>query len=584
MTNEAIDAVSSVIELFDDDDDAGGIRESEQIVERRTSDPSEERKQNFLLRLAELNDPQTCTGNKKESFQSVADLTVSIASSLRNGWESLIRDKKSGNLNENAAQLSLIADDVSMDVKDLFREVRTGITAASVCYKNFGCFSNCPPFDNSLGFLPENPANTKTKFLLYTRKNKKRPLRLRYDRQNTVNRTRFRELFNPNLDTKIIIHGFKESRHKPWVKDVTREMLRKENVNVIVVDWSRGARGKNYFRAVANTRIVGAETAWIMQLIESYMRVRPSTFHLIGFSLGAHVAGTAGELTPGLSRITGLDPAGPMFEEEAARVRLDAGDAQLVEILHFNGGNMFLGFLGIQAQQGDIDFYINGGSVQPGCNPPAEEAVKSFATGKFDEIFDRASCSHERGHDFFVEFVKNRQNGCKFTAFSCRNYNLFRNGKCLSAAKMIDTQRIGEARVRGAAYMETSPMKPYCVHMNKISLAFQKGSPLPNGVIRITFGQDNVSVVLRHRISGRSHGRNDAAGFTMQKLFNTPTSPDGPLRLTYNARSSARRHEPLVLEHVYVKDGFTQSRLQSCRQKFIRSGESKTIHIGATCD
>ena len=59
--------------------------------------------------------------------------------------------------------------------------------------------------------------------------------------------------------------------------------------------------------------------------------------HLIGHSLGSHVAGYAGKNVTALGRITGLDPAGPYFEWMPAFVRLDSADAQFVDAIHTNG-------------------------------------------------------------------------------------------------------------------------------------------------------------------------------------------------------------------------------------------------------
>ena len=60
----------------------------------------------------------------------------------------------------------------------------------------------------------------------------------------------------------------------------------------------------------------------------------PSSFHLIGFSLGAHVAGFAGERVQGLGRITGLDPAGPNYLYTSPAARLDPTDAKIVDVYH----------------------------------------------------------------------------------------------------------------------------------------------------------------------------------------------------------------------------------------------------------
>jgi len=63
-------------------------------------------------------------------------------------------------------------------------------------------------------------------------------------------------------------------------------------------------------------------------------------FHLIGFSLGAHVAGFAGKKVQEsgkqlkVGRITGLDPASPGFDFDSPDVRLDKADAKFVDVIH----------------------------------------------------------------------------------------------------------------------------------------------------------------------------------------------------------------------------------------------------------
>lgn len=64
--------------------------------------------------------------------------------------------------------------------------------------------------------------------------------------------------------------------------------------------------------------------------------------------------------------MTGLDPAGPLFEFTEPPVRIDKSDATFVDILHTNGG-IDNGFLGMNRAVGHADFYPNGGRQQPGC-------------------------------------------------------------------------------------------------------------------------------------------------------------------------------------------------------------------------
>lgn len=105
--------------------------------------------------------------------------------------------------------------------------------------------------------------------------------------------------------------------------------LNREDVNVISVDWMHGAKGA-YIQSVANTRLVGAIVARFVQIIQVIITNPPillvllslinliiitqETFpggypsariHIIGHSLGAHIAGYAGQSIPNLGRITG---------------------------------------------------------------------------------------------------------------------------------------------------------------------------------------------------------------------------------------------------------------------------------------
>ena len=64
-----------------------------------------------------------------------------------------------------------------------------------------------------------------------------------------------------------------------------------------------------------------------------------------------------------------MDPAGPVFDVEpefAPKMRLYPGDAQFVDVIHTNGWDWIE--LGIGQKSGDVDFYVNGGGDQPGCD------------------------------------------------------------------------------------------------------------------------------------------------------------------------------------------------------------------------
>ena len=92
-------------------------------------------------------------------------------------------------------------------------------------------------------------------------------------------------------------------------------LLNRTDSNVILVDWSRGARDGGslleFPQASGNAQLVGAQTAELIKfLISNAPGSSGSTdlgkrFYIVGFSLGAHVAGYAGNGGISLGRITG---------------------------------------------------------------------------------------------------------------------------------------------------------------------------------------------------------------------------------------------------------------------------------------
>lgn len=110
---------------------------------------------------------------------------------------------------------------------------------------------------------------------------------------------------------------------------------------------------------------VGSALAVLIDQLVTEHSLQLSKLIVIGHSLGAHIAGIAGQqVTAGkLPIIVGLDPAFPLFTRNNATNRLSADDAEYVQVIHTNGGR-----LSISYPVGDADFYVNWGNDQPGCS------------------------------------------------------------------------------------------------------------------------------------------------------------------------------------------------------------------------
>lgn len=281
--------------------------------------------------------------------------------------------------------------------------------ADHVCYPELGCFSLLEPWISSKRPLPRMnaPEDVQTQFLLYTRNATEQPWPL-IAANDTVSNTR---ALLRDVKTFYVVHGFNDKYSAAWVQDMKDALLERVNSNVILVDWAPGAQAsRNYLQAASNTRIVGAELARMVELLDDVIPL--NTVHVVGHSLGAHAAGYAGKQLGGrLGRITALDAAQPAFEDQAAEVRVAPGDARFVDVLHTNGVPFIptLG-LGVMHPIGDVDFYLNGGTVQPGCfvpKLPPVQSIMDLAAIPVSVLGDMLSCSHRRAIEYFIETVRN---------------------------------------------------------------------------------------------------------------------------------------------------------------------------------
>lgn len=139
------------------------------------------------------------------------------------------------------------------------------------------------------------------------------------------------------------------------------EYLNRGSYNLFYVDWSVLGPGPCYPSAVHNTKHVGT---CIGQLVQRMLDTGTDNIHLVGFSLGAQVTNYAAvKLRPfKLKRISGLDPAMPLFITADNDDKLDKTDADFVDVIHTNALVQ-----GKVERCGHVDFYMNGGIIQPGC-------------------------------------------------------------------------------------------------------------------------------------------------------------------------------------------------------------------------
>ncbi|XP_061681091.1 lipoprotein lipase [Syngnathoides biaculeatus] len=293
----------------------------------------------------------------------------------------------------------------------------------------------------------------------------------------------------------VIIHGWTVTgMFESWVPKLVSALYeRVPDANVIVVDWLTRAN-RHYPTSAAYTKLVGRDVAKFITWIQKELQLPWDRIHLLGYSLGAHVAGIAGDLTDHkISRITGLDPAGPTFEDADEQNALSRDDAQFVDVLHTNTRGSPGRSIGIQKPVGHIDIYPNGGTFQPGCDIQntlrglALEGIKGLQN--MDQL---VKCSHERSIHLFIDSLLNTQQ--QSVAFRCNSREAFNKGLCLSCRKNRCNKigyNINKVRMTRSTkmYLKTREIMPYKVFHYQVKMhLFSKKKQ--------TFSQQPVKISL----------------------------------------------------------------------------------------
>ncbi|XP_072938724.1 pancreatic lipase-related protein 2-like [Epargyreus clarus] len=260
--------------------------------------------------------------------------------------------------------------------------------------------------------------------------------------------------FNISLPTMFYAFDYAGKKNGPDTTAILTSYLATKQKNVILVDWEveagvylLGFSVTYAMSAVPHTKIVGDMLGHALVKMEN-AGMKMDGVHLIGYGLGAHLMGNAGRTARFLGhvvpRITGLDPARPLFELALGLYTgLDYRCAAFVDVIHTDPGRY-----GVSKAVGSVDIWINfrNCSVQPGC-----------PTGNLVEFSPEAFCSHDRSWRYWVEAVEQPH---AFEASYAGAYETWLRGD-YNTENLIYLGDMTPPSARGNYFLRTGSRPPY---------------------------------------------------------------------------------------------------------------------------
>ncbi|KAF5287621.1 hypothetical protein FQA39_LY15824 [Lamprigera yunnana] len=254
--------------------------------------------------------------------------------------------------------------------------------------------------------------------------------------------------------TIFIIHGWMKDSIDGWIFEMKDNYLEFADLDIIAVDWREYANC-GYVAAANSVPEVGRITGdFICTLVESNKAYLNDT-QLNGFSLGAHVAGYAGQqvqLKNGgqkIGRINGLDAASPGFTGTPRNSRLDSNDANFVQGFHTS-------YLGMYDTYGVVDVYFNTdlltcGTDQPGCLIDPSAPAEDFS------LLSIIPCHHTRAVTYFISTIENLLPNLIAVKCDCVSFTL---GVC-DGTKIIVGEHLPSTTAPGKYFLNTACSAPF---------------------------------------------------------------------------------------------------------------------------
>ncbi|XP_065157031.1 pancreatic triacylglycerol lipase-like [Atheta coriaria] len=199
------------------------------------------------------------------------------------------------------------------------------------------------------------------------------------------------ENINPHCRTIFLIHGWYPDQYNAFDKSYEELLAKEKCCNVVNVLWRFEDDTDGYYEAAKRIPAVAAHVAEHIVELHQFGLLQ-HLVEIVGHSMGAHIAGTAARIANRRGRVVdvllALDPCGPGFTDydlTYAKYKLTSKDASRVISLYTNQN-----YLGSSEPTGDVVFFANDGSNQPGCDL---------------DIW----CDHRRAIDYYNESLNNHK-------------------------------------------------------------------------------------------------------------------------------------------------------------------------------